>query len=204
MDPKTTKEDTLKAPTQSIVFNTDSLPWTTEAEAANEMRARRLDRETWMIARAPQGDGWVLMTFKYALEQQQRRDRESIQVAKSTPQKYWHIKVDTSADISKEGQIAQPVMVNGELLVLYLNSAAIVSDQFLEALNNSVRPNMQPRTNRKDGDTFEIIGWKGRINFSVLKEATKAEYDEYSSRNKDRFERFQLERSREGQQTSQG
>ena len=190
----------VQDPIASVILNADNLPWHTEQEAANEFRMQDLKHDTWTVARAPGGEGFCLMTFRHILELQRHRDQESMQRASLVPKKYWKIKVLTSADPLKQDQVSHPVLVNGELKVLFLNHNAIIEDSFLECLNNSVRPNLVPKTGRPDGDMTEAVGWRGRINFSVIGEATEAEWQAYRANNKDRFERFQIERSKEPQQ----
>ena len=191
------QDESIKAPEQPFRLNANNQPWPTEEEARNEMRVQGLSPDTWTVARAVQGDGFCLMTFKYIVEMQARRDRESLKVADKTPMKFFKISVHTTADPLKQDQISQPVVVNGELLMLFLNSKTIVKQPFLEALNNSLRPNMVPNKDGKEHDTTRIIGWRGRVNYSIDGEATEAEYRDYAAKNKDRFEKFQIERTRE-------
>jgi len=187
----------IKAQSSPFIFNANNEPFKNPDEAKNEFRVRKLSTDTWTIIRTQSGDGFVIAKIVWVYEQAIKRQNEGIKKPDAGPRKYWKISVHASGDPLKPDQISQPVVVNGEVKILYLNSKAIVDDCFLEVLNNSVRPNMAPRTGRKDGDTFELIGWKSRVNFSVIGEATQAEYDEYSKKNKDRFDKFQLEQAKE-------
>ena len=192
-------DDASDQPAQPpYILNSDGNPFPTEQEAAAEFRQRKLSHDTWMIARSSlAGGGYCLMTFKYAMEQNAKRQREATQAKPAAPMKYWRLKVLTSGDPYKPNQVSHTVIVNGEIRMLYLNSEPIVNDAFREALDNAIRPNLQPTTDRRDGETTRQVGWRHRINYSIIGEATKTEYDEYCKRNKDRFARFQIERTRE-------
>ena len=196
MSEKTVSEVSADA-NQTIVYAENGNGWPTEQEAKDEFRQRKLDQNTWGITRSQKGEGFCIMTFRMMMELQKRRDLEyKTAAAKSTkPQKFFHVKIGTSADANKRDMLSLVIGLNGVNTLLMLNSRCVLSESQIEILENARTENWVPLPDGgPDGKTFVKRGWQDRVNFSKEGPATDKEWQEYQAKNKTKFDAFIAEK----------
>jgi hypothetical protein len=201
-----------KAP--GIIFASDGNSFQKDTDAMDEMRTRKLDPETWMVARSPKNDGFCLMTFRFAMERDARRksEIESARNANKKPMRYFRVKFGVSIDPLKPDQATQPILVNGEVITITLGRQYILPESYIEVLENARTLNIMPATSSesdtnflktKDGKAYEIRGHKDRVAWTRLEEVTREDYLKERARNQDVFRDWQIRTGKEAEQASQ-
>ena len=197
-----------------IIFANDGNSFPKESDAMDDMRSRKLDPETWMVARSPKNDGFCLMTFRFAMERDARR-RSEIENARNSnkkPMKYFRVKFGASIDPLKQDQATQPLLVNGEVISISLGKVYILPESYIEVLENARTLNIIPATSSesdtnflktKDGKAYEIRGHKERVAWTRMEEVSKADYEKERSHNRDLFRDWQIRTGKEAEQASQ-
>jgi hypothetical protein len=207
-------EPVMQKSIPGIIFANDGNSFPKESDAMDDMRSRKLDPETWMVARSPKNDGFCLMTFRFAMERDARR-RSEIENARNSnkkPMKYFRVKFGASIDPLKQDQATQPLLVNGEVISISLGKVYILPESYIEVLENARTLNIIPATSSegdtnflktKDGKAYEIRGHKERVAWTRMEEVSKADYEKERSHNRDLFRDWQIRTGKEAEQASQ-
>jgi hypothetical protein len=157
---------------QDVILDDSGNPFASKAKAMAKANELKLDASVYAIVK--QGSGWVIVKRESAtFDVADKLDAEPAPNAKkkADTERYFVVRFHSKQNASETRDVE--ACVNGEVLIMQRERNTILPERFVRHLALCRYPDER----QMPGQPRKTVGWIQTYPFTVIREATKAEFD---------------------------